>query len=367
MKKKITYEQVGDNYKTKDPINKLSQKAALDTGVNLKKYGFSEVSETRGESAFVWKQGNIFMASVIECLGTKSLIADAMREITGKTYYDVIAQDTVATFINDLSTVGAKPLVVHAYWSVEDNSWLEDRVRMIDFINGWKEACNLAGATWGGGETATSKGIICSNAINLAGSVVGIIKSKKRLLMGSKLKIGDRILLLKSNGVNANGISLTRTIAKKLKKGYATKLPSGKMYGEDLLTKSNIYAKLIQNLLDAKIDLHYICNITGHGMRKIMRARENFTYVIDKIFDPQEVFLFIQKHANLDDKEMYSTYNMGMDYALFLPEKDLSFAQKIIKRDGFDSINAGFIEKGERQVVINPKNLTYKAETLDLR
>ncbi|MDP3726837.1 MAG: phosphoribosylformylglycinamidine cyclo-ligase, partial [bacterium] len=69
--KSITYSQVGDNYDTKDPIKKLAQTAARATGRNLKKYGFKEISATRGESAFVWSQKNVLMASVIEGLGTK--------------------------------------------------------------------------------------------------------------------------------------------------------------------------------------------------------------------------------------------------------------------------------------------------------
>lgn len=370
--KKITYAQVGDNYDTKDPIKKLAQAAALQTGINLKKYGFQEVTDSRGESAFVWSQGNVLMASVIEGLGTKNLIADEMRKIVDpeqsrRTYYDIIGHDTVATIINDLITVGAKPLVVHAYWAIEDNSWLQDVKRMTDFINGWKHACDLAGATWGGGETPTLKGIIEKNTIDLGGAAIGIISPKKNLIIDKKLKAGDRILLLKSNGVNANGISLTRAIAKRLKKGYEKKLPSGKMYGEALLTKTNIYAKLIQDLLDAKINIHYISNITGHGLRKIMRARQNYKYVIEKIFEPQEVFLFIQKHASLDNYEMYQTFNMGMDYAIFLPQKDVKQAQNIIKKNRFESLDAGYVEKGERQVIIKPKNLLFKGETLDLR
>lgn len=367
MKKKITYSQVGDNYATKDPVNKLSQTAARDTGKNLQKYGFEEISDTRGESAFVWKQGNIYMASVLECLGTKNLVADAMREITGKTYYDVIAHDTVATFINDLSTVGAKPLAVHAYWAIEDNTWLQDKQRMTDFIIGWRDACNLAGATWGGGETPTLKGIVAPGTADLAGSVVGIIRSKKRLITDTKLKAGDRIILLKSNGMNANGVSLARAIAKKIPQGYATKLANGKMYGEEILRKSNIYAPLVQELLDQGINIHYITNITGHGLRKIMRARQQLTYVLEKIFEPQELFLFIQKQANLTDDEMYQTYNMGMDYALFIPKKDVKNALSVCKKLRFQALDAGYVSNGDRQVVIKPKNIVYKSQTLDLR
>lgn len=366
-KKKITYSQVGDNYATKDPINKLSQTAARDTGKNLRKYGFEEISDTRGESAFVWKQGNIYMASVLECLGTKNLVADAMREVTGKTYYDVIAHDTVATFINDLSTVGAKPLTVHAYWAIEDNTWLQDRQRMTDFIIGWRDACNLAGATWGGGETPTLKGIVTPGTADLAGSAVGIIPSKKRLITDTKLKAGDRIILLKSNGMNANGVSLARAIAKKIPQGYATKLANGKMYGEEILKKSNIYAALIQELLDQGINIHYITNITGHGLRKIMRARQQLTYVLEKIFEPQELFLFIKKHANLTDRDMYETYNMGMDYALFVAKKDVKKTLEICKRHRYQALDAGYVDKGDRRVVIKQKSIVYTSESLDLR
>lgn len=366
-KKPLTYAQVGDNYDTKDPIKKLAQAAAKATSINLKKHGFSEIADSRGESAYVWKQGGVMMASVIEGLGTKNLIADKMREATGKTYYDIIGHDTVATIINDLVTVGAKPLVIHAYWAIEDNEWLQDRERMTDLIKGWKKACDLSGVSWGGGETATMKQIVVRGTCELAGSAIGIIASPKRLVTDRNLKAGDRILLLKSNGVNANGISLTRAVAKRTQKGYATKLSNGKMYGEALLTKTNIYARLVQDLLDAGINIHYISNITGHGLRKIMRARQNFSYVIEKIFKPQEVFLFIQEQANLSDYEMYQTYNMGMDYAIFLPEKDVKKAQKIISDNRFKSILAGVVEKGPRRVVIRPKNLIYEGETLDLR
>lgn len=367
QKKQLTYAQVGDNYDIKDPVKKLFQQAAKKTGENLKKHGFEEVSDSRGESAFVWRQGNRYMASVVEGLGTKNLIADETRKITGKTYYDVIAHDTVATIVNDLVTVGAKPLVLHAYWAIEDNEWLQDQKRMTDLITGWKKACDISEVTWGGGETTTMKQIVIPGTCELAGSAIGIISPRKNLLTDKKLHHGDQILLLKSNGVNANGISLTRAIAKRLLKGYATKLPNGQLYGEALLTKSNIYAKLIASLLHKKINLHYISNITGHGMRKIMRGRPHFRYVIENMFEPQEIFHFIQKHANLSDYEMYQTFNMGMDYALFLPEKDTKKAQSIVQHCGFDSIVAGYIEKGTREVVIVPKNLRFSAETLDLR
>ena len=242
-------------------------------------------------------------------------------------------------------------------WGGRGASTLED---LSDQETGGEE-------TAGGGETPTLKDIVQEDAIDLGGSAIGIISPAKNLITDKKLKTGDRILLLKSNGINANGLSLAREIAKTLPKGYATKLPNGKIYGEALLTKTNIYAKLIQDLLKNKINIHYISNITGHGLRKIMRARQNFTYIIEKIFDPQEIFNFIQKHANLSDYEMYQTFNVGQDYAIFLPEKDVKNAQKIIIRNKFQSLDAGYVEKGKRQVLISPKNIIFESESLNLR
>lgn len=366
MNKKLTYNQTGDNYDIKDPVKKIAQAAAASTSKSLIKSGFSEVSQTRGESAYVWKQGKIFMASVIEGLGTKNLIADEMYKMTGKTFYDVIAHDTIATIINDLITVGAKPLVLNAYWAIPNNKWLKDKKRINDLITGWRDACIISEVAWGGGETPTLNGIL-EDTVDLGGSAVGIISSKNRLLIDSNLKEGDRIILIKSSGVNTNGISLIRTIAKSLPKGYLTKLKNGKTFGEEVLTKTNIYAKLIQELLDSKIKLHYVANITGHGLRKIMRARHNFTYVIEKIIKPQEIFNFIQEKANLSDYEMYKTFNMGMDYALFIDKSNVKRAQEIIRKNGFTSIDAGFVQKGEREVIIKPKNIVYKGSTLNLR
>jgi len=148
---------------------------------------------------------------------------------------------------------------------------------------------------------------------------------------------------------------------------YATKLPSGQYYGEALLNKTNIYAKLIQDLFANGVDIHYVSNITGHGLRKIMRAKGEFTYVIEKMFEPLEIFGAIQKYAELSEEEMYGTYNMGMDYALFVTPEDVTKTLEIIKTNNFEGIDAGYIEQGERKVILKPKNIVFKAKTLDLR
>src|SRR3989344_8296198 len=122
--KSITYSQSGVNYEQLDPAKKLALNAARSTAIHLKNFGFEEIQDSRGEAAFVWSQGKVLMAAVTESLGTKNLVADAMRSITNKTYYKIIGYDSVASIVNDLSSVGAKPLVVHAFWAVGDSGWV---------------------------------------------------------------------------------------------------------------------------------------------------------------------------------------------------------------------------------------------------
>jgi phosphoribosylformylglycinamidine cyclo-ligase len=164
-----------------------------------------------------------------------------------------------------------------------------------------------------------------------------------------------------------NGISLTRTIAEKLPKGFATKMKNKKMFGDGILTKNNIYAKLIMNLQKENVDIHYLANITGHGLRKIMRGKPDFTYILEKIFPPQEVFNFIQEQAGMSDYDMYETYNMGQDFAIFISEKEVNKTLEIIKKNKFKAINAGFVKKGKKQITIMQKNITYEGKSLDLR
>src|SRR3989338_1770291 len=265
MKSKINYAQTGVNYSVMDPLKKLAQQMGKQTSANLINFQAKEVGASRGESAFVWEEENSYRAFVIEGLGTKNLVADEMEKITGKTYYDSIAQDTIAAIVNDIITVGAMPEVINAYFGSGGPEWFSDTARSKALIEGWAKACNLAGATWGGGETPGLSGIINPDTLDLVGSCIGIIKPKERLTLGDKLAIGDVILLIESSGIHANGLSLARAIAQKLPDGYSAKLSDGTMYGDALLNPSHIYVNLVKDLFEDGIDIHYMVNITGHG------------------------------------------------------------------------------------------------------
>lgn len=365
MTKKISYASSGVKYELLDPIKKLAQQKALSTKNLLAP--FSEITASRGESAYVWDEGKSYKAFVIEGLGTKNLVADEMEKLTGKTFYEAIAQDTVAMIVNDLLVVGAKPQVINAYFAVGDSEWMSNQKRSEALIKGWAKACQLSGATWGGGETPTLKGVINPDTIDLGGACVGIINPKKRLCLGDKLAAGDRIILIESNGIHANGLTLARMIAGKLKQSYLTPLSDGKNYGEALLTPTHIYVKLVQSIYDQNILPHYMVNITGHGWRKLMRAKQSFTYQLDLIPPVSPLFQFLKEQSGNDDKEMYGNFNMGAGYALFVAKKDVTKVLETAKKLKLKAWDAGEVKNGPKEVIISPLNIVYTEKELEVR
>jgi len=366
-KSKITYSQVGVKYDSVDPIKKLAQQKAKETSENLSKFNMKEVRASRGESAFVWEEENCYKAFVIEGLGTKNLVADEVRKLTGKTYYDQIAQDTIAMIVNDLIVVGAQPMVINAYFAAGSSEWFEDKERTKDLIEGWAKGCQLSQATWGGGESPPLNDVINPKAIDLAGSAIGIIKPKERLTLGNKLQAGDSIVLIESSGIHANGLSLARALAEKLPVKYAAKLADGTTYGETILIPTYIYVNAVKDLFETGLDIHYMVNITGHGWRKLMRANRQLTYLISQIPPISPIFGFIQEKSGNSAEEMYGTFNMGAGFAIYLPSNQVEKAQSVAAKHNLKSWNAGVIHDGERQVIIKPKNITFKGETLNLR
>lgn len=366
-KQPTNYAQAGVDYGAMDPVKVLSQKAAASTAPNLAYFGAKEIGASRGESAYVWEDGDCYRALVIEGLGTKNLVADAMRKVTGKTYYDALAQDTVAMIVNDLIVVGALPQVVNAYFALGDGAWMNDRERASDLVNGWAAACNAIGATWGGGETPALKGIINPETIDLGGSAVGVINPKERLVLGDTLAEGDAIVLVESSGIHANGISFVRHLYEKNPQLYKTKLPDGRQFGEAILTPTHLYVNLVRSVLEGGIIPHYMVNVTGHGWRKLMRANAEFTYEIDTILDPQPEFALMQQESGVDDTEMYGNFNMGVGFALFVSPTEADQVITIAKQNGMKAIRGGTVKQGEKQVIIQPKNLTFMADTLEVR
>ncbi|MCZ2496662.1 phosphoribosylformylglycinamidine cyclo-ligase [Xylophilus sp. Kf1] len=363
----LSYDQAGVNYDLIDPLKVSAQRAAAATAVHLGGHGFTEVAASRGESAYVVDVGPFYLASIVECLGSKVLVADAMAALTGRSWYEGIAQDTIAMAVNDLITVGATPLVVQAYWAAGGSDWFGDQARAQALVAGWKKACDTCAVAWGGGETPALAGIVEGDRIDLAASCTGIISPKSRLSVGDDLAAGDAIVLLASSGIHANGLSLARKLVERLPQGYLTEVEPGLSYGEALLAPTVLYSPVTEALAKAGIDMKYCANITGHGWRKLLRHPSELTYRISAVPPVTPVLAFIQKHAEQDNREAYSTFNMGAGFALFVKAGDAQRTVEIAQSQGIAAIVAGQVETGPKQVIIEPIDVTFGTEDLQLR
>ena len=271
----LTYEQAGVNYDLIDPLKVAAQRAAAETGAHLGAHGFSEVAASRGESAYVVDVGPFYLASIIECLGTKTLVADEMREITGRAT-TTASRRTPSRWRSTTSSRSAP----RRWWcrptgppAAPTGSRTPERAQAL--VAGWKRACDACGVAWGGGETPALAGIVEAGRIDLAASCIGIVSPKARLSLGDKLAAGDAIVLLASSGIHANGMS-TRAQAGRARCPMATDAASatGLKYGEALLAPTVLYSPVTEALAAAGIVPHYSANVTGHGWRKLMRHPE---------------------------------------------------------------------------------------------
>jgi phosphoribosylformylglycinamidine cyclo-ligase len=387
--KSITYAGSGVDYGGGvDQLKVDAGELARTTAHNLKRRGFSDVAWSRGESVHLIENDDMYLGQITEGLGTKSKVADAMYKLTGKSYHDNVAQCTLAMIVNDPITLGAMPLDVCMYLGAGASEWFQDRSRYMHLLDGWRRACELARCSWGGGETPVLKGVIMPDAVDIAGSANCIIEPKSRLIKGN-IQDGDRMVFIGSNGVHANGLTLCRHIAeyrdpwwkvvvnkfflgnfsklKQLPYGYATLMSDGRMYGEALLDPTHIYVALMDNCLAAGVDVHYAVNVTGHGWRKFMRAAGDFTYRIYRLPRMQAIFEFIQRHGPVSWEEMYKTFNMGIGFALYVPKEDVERVIQFAKVNGLDAWEGGIIEAGEKQVIIEPMDITFKADSMTIR
>jgi phosphoribosylformylglycinamidine cyclo-ligase len=363
----LTYAESGVQYDLIDPLKVAAQRAAAATGGHLAAHGFNEVAASRGESAYVVDLGPFYLASIVECLGSKALVADEMQRLTGRTFYAGIAQDTIAMAVNDLITVGATPLVVQAYWAAGGSNWFGDAQRAQALVEGWKQACDTCGVAWGGGETPALAGIVEAGRIDLAASCTGIVSPKSRLSVGDRLRAGDAIVLLASSGIHANGLSLARKLVERLPHGYLSEVEPGLGFGQALLAPTVLYSPVTEALFKAGIAPHYCANITGHGWRKLLRHPSQFTYRIRAVPPVPPVLRFIQQHAGLDDADAYGTLNMGAGFALFVAAEDAPRTIEVARAAGVEATLAGHLEAGPKRLLIEPLGIEYGDDALKLR
>jgi phosphoribosylformylglycinamidine cyclo-ligase len=364
----ISYEKSGVDYDRLDAFKRACQKAAATTTSMLRGHGLSEPPAIRGESAYLIETPEEYLAHVEEGLGTKNLVADAMLERTGKSFYRNIGIDTVATIVNDLVTTGALPISVAMHAAVGDAQWLARADRAEPLADGFAQGCILSRSVWGGGETPTLRGIVDPETIVLAGSAIGRIRPKGLRIVGD-VREGDAIVLLASSGVHTNGLTLCRTLAERLPQGYLTPIDDGRNYGEALLDASVIYVRYVAALQAAGVRPHYAAHITGHGWRKLMRLHEPFVYRMTRVPEPPAVFRFIVRAGPIELREAYATFNMGAGFAVYVDPADVERCLNVARESGYEAwVGGTVLKQGSRKAVeIPPLGITFEGETLRVR
>lgn len=240
--------------------------------------------------------------------------------------HDTIGIDAVAMCVNDIVCQGAKPLFFLDYIA----TGRINPEKIADIVGGVSAGCVESGCALIGGETAEMPGFYGEEEYDIAGFAVGIVQ-KSRVINGSAIKAGDALIGLASSGIHSNGFSLVRRLFGENPSDltrYSAELK--KSVGEEVLTPTRIYVKTVLELVK-KYQIKGIAHITGGGfieniprmLPEGLKARINIgSYEILPVFD------VLAKLSDLDEKQLYNTFNMGVGMVLAI---DAAQADSIVK------------------------------------
>ena len=254
------------------------------------------------------KYKNPLLASSTDGVGTKLKIAQYVN------IHDTVGIDLVAMNVNDIVCIGAKPLFFLDYIACGKINIKT----LTDVVSGIKKGLGDAQCLLLGGETAEMPGMYKKGEYDLAGFCVGIV-DKNKIINSRRIKQGDLVIGLESNGIHSNGFTLVRKVLG---------LRGLKKYKKELLKPTRIYVKPILSLFSAFKDnysaLRGIAHVTGGAFyNKVTKILpKGYGMVIDKgSWKVPKIFSIIQKIAHLDQKEMYSVFNMGIGMVLVVDKK----------------------------------------------
>jgi len=279
-------------------------------------------------------------------VGTKILIAFMMD------IHDTVGEDCVAMSVNDILCQGAKPLFFIDY--IATGKLIPEKIAAI--VKGVCSGCEKAGAALIGGETAEMPGLYNTNEYDLAGFAVGIV-DRNKIIDGTKIKAGDILIGIPSSGLHSNGFSLVRKILFDLNSyDVNTYIPEfGKKLGEELLTPTSIYPKMIEPLLQQNL-IKGMSHITGGGffenIPRMFSDGLRAKIQIQNIQTPA-IFDFIQKAGKIDKREMYGTFNMGIGLVVAVAEQDAEKAMNLLKSQSANPIELGIVMSGEKGIDID--------------
>jgi phosphoribosylformylglycinamidine cyclo-ligase len=361
------YRKAGIDYDVLDESKRAAIRNAEATSPLLAlHHGGRVIEESRGASAFVLEVGGQQLAFVVEGLGTKSILARHWLEQTGEDRFADVAIDGVAAIVNDVASVGALPFVVNAYFATGDSGWHAGGTAIQSLLEGWRAGCEQAQAVWGGGESPALPDLVSPQDVEIAGSSIGTIPPEWGPLLGDDLRAGQAIVLVDSSGLHANGATLARSVAKKLPDGLRTAMPDGTAFGDALLAPSVIYVPLVAELRKRGIKPSYLAHITGHGLRKLMRAPADLVYVIDDLPPVPPVLEFLADEAGMSERDAYGTFNMGAGWAVYVEQDD---AERVVEAAAACGMNArvgGRVEEGERAVELSGLGISFGGSELEL-
>ncbi len=300
--RKLTYAESGvDIHQENRSIDAM--KAVLTT----KRQGFGAPLTEIGHYAGLLDMGSFALAMTTDGVGSKVLIANALQK------WDTVGIDCIAMNVNDLYAIGAEPIAFVDYLAVEK----VDPERAAQIAVGLRKGAELSNMTIVGGETATLPEII--RGFDLAGTAIGVV-NKEKVVTGEKIRVGDVLVGVPSSGLHSNGYTLARRIVAESKYTYFDPMP-GKdtTIGEELLTPTRIYHEIVE--LIQKCDVHGLAHITGSGLLKLRRI-SSLGFEITDPLEPQPIFRLLQDLGNVDDAEMYQTFNMGMGFVVVATEDE---------------------------------------------
>jgi len=169
---------------------------------------------------------------------------------------------------------------------------------------------------------------------------------KSKVITGKKIAVGDVILGVRSSGIHSNGLSLARKVLERNEMSYDEKFDRlNRKIGLELLEPTQMYVKEILNVV-RNCEVHGMAHITGGGLRNLIRLHPEREFRIEKPLEPQPVFKILQEMGDIEDEEMYQTFNMGMGMAIILPEKQAKKALTILNKT-LEAREVGHIHDGK--------------------
>ncbi len=302
-----------------------------------------------------------------EGLGNKNWIAEWMYryKADGKTYYRGIGIDTALMAVNDCIAHGALPVIFTDEIVAGESEWYTDLDRARDLALGFEEVCRVVGMALPQGESSSLRYIVnprgdLLSVPALSGCVTGIVAPMRNLITRDRIEAGDAIIGVASSGLHANGVSLVIEVAETLKHHFLTKLPRTETtLGEEALTPTRSYVRLVEALLENNVRIHGIIPGTGGGVSKLAVHQVPFTYVIEYSMRVPRIFLFIRS-CGVTLEDCLSTFNWGIGYYLLVPKDEINRTLIIGTAANYNLSLIGFVEDGERQVVYEPAGIILK-------